>query len=550
MAYNIYLDNKNIIVKDETSLNVAGSFDLFTFKYEDKQTEDLIDYLLLSDSTGSELVLYLEDSKDDEGNTFADLDEVKAYFSQLSKEAPNMGTNIRLDNIELSNTGSHLKMVNLNTKEQSFMVQQRVDASLGTTSVYYVEQTSEIQIENSGNAYQPHTVNTGNGVLNNQNRYALPIDIQVIQNTFVHEYRSILNTDIENLNIKIFNVTQSPDNLSDYRELSGVDVVAGWYISKRPYWTLNKQSTIDTKAGQLISSGAASLPFEEGFSLTNGEYYRFVISGDNDFEFQGIDGAPNPFGGTQFVPYIERSFTGELEVNVKTEGAKIHTTALDFYREGTDTSIILSDGESFNVNAIKAVAENGTIKIISVDTNETITHYKQINHELVTIAGSSPAVSISGVVDALNALFAVQPLGLGGDYISTLPTLSGVDITANFAEGQDPIGDSIYSVGTSTGQHDARIWSNETIDETGEFYEVKITGKGQFMLGLYSVADGDLTVLVTVIAVINGRKLFIITVLTLLLGLITVQTLLLLFKKGGRAQQIDSLDTILLYKIT
>ena len=54
---------------------------------------------MLSDSTGSELVIYLEDSKDDEGNSFADLDEVKAYFSQLSKEAPNMGTNIRLDNI-------------------------------------------------------------------------------------------------------------------------------------------------------------------------------------------------------------------------------------------------------------------------------------------------------------------------------------------------------------------------------------------------------------------------------------------------------------------
>ncbi len=54
------------------------------------------------------------------------------------------------------------------------------------------------------------------------------------------------------------------------------------------------------------------------------------------------------------------------------------------------------------------------------------------------------------------------------------------------------MGDSIYGVGTSTGQHDGRVWSDETINETGEFYEVKITGKGQFMLGLYSVADGDL----------------------------------------------------------
>ena len=144
------------------------------------------------------------------------------------------------------------------------------------------------------------------------------------------------------------------------------------------------------------------------------------------------------------------------------------------------------------MNTIKAVADNGTIKIISVDDNATITHYRQINHELVTIAGGTAGNNLNDVVDNLNALFAVQPLGLGGSYISTLPTLAGAAITANFAEGQDPIGDSIYSVGTSTGQHDARVWSTETIDSLGEFYEVKITGKGQFMLGLYSVADGDL----------------------------------------------------------
>ena len=384
-------------------------------------------------------------------------------------------------------------MVNLNTNEQSFMVQQRVDPVLGTTSVYYTEHTAEVQHEDSTNAYQSLDVHNINGVQNAAGRYALPIDIQVVQNTFVHEYRSKLNTDIVNLNIKIFNVTQSPENLNDYRVLSGTGIVAGWYISKRPYWSLNKQSTIDTGAGQLITSGNASLPFDEGFSLNSGDYYRFVISGDNDFELQGVAGAPSPLGGTQNIPYIERSYTGETEVNVKTEGAKIHTTALDFYRDGTNTSIILSDGESYNVNTIKAIEDSGTIKIVSVDTDVSITHYKQINHDLVTIAGTSAGTSVTAVVNALNGLFAVQPLGLGGDYISTLPTLDGVDVTSNFAEGQDPIGDSIYAVATATGQHDARVWSDETINEPGEFYEVKITGRGQFMLGLYSVADGDLT---------------------------------------------------------
>ena len=183
-----------------------------------------------------------------------------------------MGTSLRLDNIELSNTGAHLKMVNVNTNEETFMVQQRVDPNLGTTSVYYVEQTTEVQHETSTDAYQPHSVHTGKGVVNAQGRYALALDIAVIQDTFVHEYRSILNTDIENLNIKIFSVTQTPSNLSEYRELTGTDIVTGWYISKKPYWTLNKQATIDTKAGQFIESGNAALPFVEGFSLKSGAF--------------------------------------------------------------------------------------------------------------------------------------------------------------------------------------------------------------------------------------------------------------------------------------
>ena len=492
MAFKIFLENQHLVVENESTATKAAVLDLYSFRFDLLQTDEAVDYIKLTDASTTAVSMFLADAKDENGNTFATFNDLTDYLSDICKQAPNLGTNLRLDNIELSNTGSHLKLVNLNTGEQSFMVQQRVDPILGTTSVYYTEHTTEVQVETASDAYQPYTTHTGSGTLNAQNRYALPIDIQVIQDTFVHEYRSVLNTDIENLNIKIFNVTQSPTNLDDYNVLTGTDIVAGWYISKRPYWSLNKQASIDTKAGQTIASGNASLPFEEGFSLNAGEYYRFVISGDNDFIFQGVNGAPNPFGGTQFIPYIERSFTGEIEVAVKTEGAKIHTTALDFYRDGTNTTIILSDGESYPVNTIKAVADSGTIKIISVDPDVDITYYKQINHDLVSITNSLVGGSVTNVVNQLNQLFAVQPLALGGDYISTLPTLAGVTITGNFAEGQDPIGDSIYSVGTSTGQHDARVWSDETIDETGEFYEVKITGKGQFMLGLYSVNDGDL----------------------------------------------------------
>lgn len=198
MAIRITNDSTKILCINTIDNSKVLCLDLYSFNY----VQDSSTSFFLSDATEQGVKIRLSDALDDEDNTFSKLDDLKKYLDTLSRATSNLGTNVRLDNIELSNTGSHLKMVNLNTGENSFMVQQRVDPVLGTTSVYYTEHTTEIQVEDSTDAYQPYSINNGKGVLNSSNRYALPIDIQVIQNTFVHEYRSILNTDIENLNIK------------------------------------------------------------------------------------------------------------------------------------------------------------------------------------------------------------------------------------------------------------------------------------------------------------------------------------------------------------
>ena len=119
----IYNENKNIIVKSEAADLVLTSLDLFNFKFADFTAGESTAALLLSDGFNEDVIVKFSESKDSDGNTFASIDELKSYLSGLCKKSPNLGTNIRLDNIELSNTGSHLKMVNLNTNEQSFMVQ-------------------------------------------------------------------------------------------------------------------------------------------------------------------------------------------------------------------------------------------------------------------------------------------------------------------------------------------------------------------------------------------------------------------------------------------
>ena len=202
MAIQIIKENTNIILIDIATNSKVACLDIFTFSFAEAST----DAYILADAK-EKVSITLATVVDDNGDTFADSAALVTYLELLSREAPNLGASLFLDNMEFTNTGSHVKMLNRNTGEKAFMVQQRVDPNLGTTSVYYVEQTTEVQHETSSNAYQPYSIHSGKGTLNAQSRYALSLDIAVVQDTFVHEYRSILNTDIENLNIKIFSVT-------------------------------------------------------------------------------------------------------------------------------------------------------------------------------------------------------------------------------------------------------------------------------------------------------------------------------------------------------
>jgi len=257
---------------------------------------------------------------------------------------------------------------------------------------------------------------------------------------------------------------------------------------------VRKENTEYTSPYDLVPDVNDYVSIEVDVTFETGKYYRVLVCADNQFDLKGLDNTvPDPVnGGTQFFLYTERTYQEITKLTAQSNVVNFDPSdTVDFQRDQTNTTVIVDNGDEFAVNAICAVAIDGTVYIKTARGNKEI--YTGINHENVTITGSSAGNSVNAVVDALNALFQVLPISEGGNYISTLPTLAGVDITANFAEGQDPIGDSIYGVGTSTGQHDARVWSDETINDTGEFYEVKITGKGQFMLGLYSVADGDLT---------------------------------------------------------
>jgi hypothetical protein len=178
---------------------------------------------------------------------------------------------------------------------------------------------------------------------------------------------------------------------------------------------------------------------------------------------------------------------------------------IDFTRDATNTSIIFGHtGASQGVNTIIAtLRDDGTITIrgIGDDSNggghdDHIQYITNLNHEMVTITGSAPASQTPvGVVNALNALFTVNPLGAGYEPATIIPTLAGAATTLNFAEGATPITGTpthLYTTDADTSSgHGARVWTDETIDAAGEFFDVKITGGSgsRWILGLVNQDD-------------------------------------------------------------
>jgi hypothetical protein len=168
-------------------------------------------------------------------------------------------------------------------------------------------------------------------------------------------------------------------------------------------------------------------------------------------------------------------------------------TDIDFRLEQTDTTILVDDGKQYGVNSIHAVDNgDGTITIRANPEGQIV--YENLIFANVTIAGSPAGSTASSATNALNSLFQVQPMGAGGDYAPTYPTLTGTAVTGTLAEGQTPSttkSDEVtlhyYTTGADTSGHGARFWSTETIDTAGEYYTVKITGNGRFVIGF---ADG------------------------------------------------------------
>lgn len=224
--------------------------------------------------------------------------------------------------------------------------------------------------------------------------------------------------------------------------------------------------------------------------LEEATVYEFYKIPYTDFE----DAEGNAFSTSQdCADYI----TQKANV-VGSTGSFVFATndAVDFQRDATNTSILVDNGDYYPVNAIKAIEVSGTITIMELVSSGTVI-YSDINHQNVYINDGLVGGTITNVINELNALFTVTPLGGGTDAVTVFPVSATTSISASSAGTQDPIGTAIATDDPLTTGY-GRYFSTDFIRNPGEYFLVKMTGQGRYTLGLYeNGVDTNLTALNT-----------------------------------------------------
>jgi len=183
-------------------------------------------------------------------------------------------------------------------------------------------------------------------------------------------------------------------------------------------------------AGNCVEFRGSSLPVYYNFVLraqlntTNPARVDIINearsneNGNTEFEFFGLDFNDysrddlTPFASAQeMVDYF--NFKARVIGFTTDDGIDLSGFDLDFRVDETETTVLISFGEYFPVNANKAVADDdGTIHIYTLSSGTPINgieseaeRYRNIDHTRVSIDGSLVGGDINNVVNALNALF-------------------------------------------------------------------------------------------------------------------------------------------------
>jgi hypothetical protein len=222
---------------------------------------------------------------------------------------------------------------------------------------------------------------------------------------------------------------------------------------------------------------------------------RTVDNNDPVFEFYAVDYTVfQDAEGNTFDSAGEAAKYITEKANVLTDAVELTANdKVNFSRDPTNTSILTSLGDNYGVNSIKAIAaDDGTITIREFQDDSGQDLYLGLRSNKTRIGGQSQSLSINAVVNSLNALFSVNPVGLGVEdaVISFLYTQETPSITS-FGDCTDSAG--VVTKGSNTGSQRNDGFHTDSADNliinAGDYYQINTTGYDfgrNFLFGLFN----------------------------------------------------------------
>ena len=226
-------------------------------------------------------------------------------------------------------------------------------------------------------------------------------------------------------------------------------------------------------------------------STNHASIFRIDADGNKIALFNVNQGDALVNGAPRYQTTVNHRLFDNEELALKSQvGTDVYDAmdeTLNFQLDATSTSVLVSNGEHYGVNSIKAINDNGIIKIISFDDTgkELIVNLDNTN---VLINGNAPTGGIDDIVNKLNELFTVgafTSVVINDPFSTDLADVGGTEITYTL-EGNNainPIGDAILA-SSSANYNGACLLSVDTISKPNEYYSFDIQNRSIIGMGL------------------------------------------------------------------
>lgn len=410
------------------------------------------------------------------------------------------------------NTERLVAIVPVQTTLNSFYIGDQHIMSSGAENIFFSNQSSDVDYfpswgsisetnwdKMSARTYSDLIV-SDNGVDLGNNKLARSL-LQLQVNTSIFKFQTTLKQTLtigDKISIDVYYYNENGDVINDvidsptYDGYRGIKIYNQSLVLTQTYavddlFTMEFNHPLEAHAGTKVAIDICRVE-----PVTN-TFIEFITAAGST-----VANNSNRFHSIQYVRIFEdKEVALREDINLITFDAT-DTSTLNFKLDDTHTTVLISSGQSFGVNSIKAINANGIIQIMSFNEQNTpvITN---IEESKVRIYDEIPSGTINDVINVLNELFSVgayEQVVTNNPYPTSTVDVTGINDAFNFINGATDVGDGTvtgagggnYSPSTTLYNEDG-VLSGAFINKQDEYFSFEIKGQGTIGLGFVNTVN-------------------------------------------------------------